>query len=232
MKRALLMVAALSAAACVPPPPPGGSSGSLDRVETYSLSQDSIERHARSITYRVRNPSCDGVSLGSAFAISRNVLVTNRHVVDGGYFSLELSTWDGRDFVVDASGVSRWADIAVIRTRQRLPVVAEIGEDPRPGDRIGAVGFPRGGPWTLSTGRVVDYAPSDVFGTTHEVIRFDAPVAPGNSGGPLINSDGVVVGVVFAIERFGNQFSLAIPVSTLLMHINSDTGIAPNPPAC
>jgi S1-C subfamily serine protease len=211
---------------CVPAPPSPDVSGiegvSVAEVVRQSpvLRQDSVERFAREITYRVRNPGCGGVSLGSAFALGPNLLVTNQHVVEDGFFQLELSTWDGREVTADISSVSVWADIALIETAQTLPVVARTGPDPEPGQPVAAVGYPRGGQWTLSVGEVVDLVPPETFDTTHEVVRFDAPISPGNSGGPLLDESGDVVGVVFAVELGGQELSLAIPVSTLEDHMS------------
>ena len=205
-------------AGCVAPAEPiETGAGRLDapRRGTIDLTQDGVERYAKEITYRVRNVGCDGVGTGSAFAISENILVSNRHVVEGSSGLLELSTWDGKDVSVDVSASAGWADVALIWTDQKLPVIAEVGKDPQAGESVAAVGYPLGGKWTLSSGSIIDYVPGNVFGQAHSVIRFDAPIAPGNSGGPLLNAAGEVVGVVFAVELDGAKLSLAIPISVL-----------------
>jgi S1-C subfamily serine protease len=199
-------------------------------IAPTALSRDSFQRFAREITYRVRNPGCEGVGVGSAFALDARTLVTNQHVVDGGLFQLELSTWDGREVEVDVSNVSTWADIAVIRTKQDLPVIAPIGSDPIPDQEVAAVGYPLGGRWTLTSGRIVDVLDGGTYGVAHPVLRFDAEVRPGNSGGPLLDTEGNVVGVVFALELEGRRLSLAIPVSVLESQVSSP--LAPNAPAC
>lgn len=183
--------------------------------ERVVLRSESVGRFAREVTFRVRNPSCNGVATGSGFAISKRLLVTNRHVVEDPYFQLELSTWDGREISVAVAGISTIADLAIISTSEDLPVYASFAEDPSPGSEVIAVGYPRGDEWTATTGNVIDYSPASVFNTVHPVIRFDAPIAPGNSGGPLLDTGGNVVGVVFAVEQSGDQYSLAVPLSTL-----------------
>lgn len=204
---------------CVSQPPKEDASyaGPHNRggTDTPVLSQDSTQRYARDITYRVRNPGCNGVASGSAFAIAPDTLVTNKHVVEGGVLSLELSTWDGKDITVDVYETSIVADLAFIKTSQSVPVVAKMGKDPKEGLRVAAVGYPLGGPWSLSQGRIRQYIDGDSYGIGHRVLLFDATVEPGNSGGPLMDRDGLVVGVVFAKERDGEELGLAIPVSTL-----------------
>lgn len=90
------------------------------------------------------------------------------------------------------------ADLAFIKTSQSVPVVAKMGKDPKEGLRVAAVGYPLGGPWSLSQGRIRQYIDGDSYGIGHRVLLFDATVEPGNSGGPLMDRDGLVVGVVFA----------------------------------
>ena len=216
------LLTALVLTSCVSQPPgsvddlePGSTKTRGDLSDSMVLSRDSTQRYARDITYRVRNPSCDGVASGSAFAISSDTLVTNKHVVEDGAQSLELSTWDGRDFTVGVSQTAIVADLAFIKTSQEIPVVAKVGEDPDVGSRVAAVGYPMGGPWTLSQGRLIERTDGSVYGVTHDVLVFDAYIAPGNSGGPLLNRSGDVVGVVFAKEVQGKEYGLAIPVSLL-----------------
>lgn len=212
-------ILALSLAGCVAQPPQEDEARTdyhnKVEVDTPILSQDSTQRYARDITYRVRNPGCAGVASGSAFAIAPDTLVTNKHVVEDGVLSLELSTWDGEDITVDVYETSIVADLAFIKTSQSVPVVAKMGNDPKEGLRVAAVGYPLGGPWSLSQGRVRQYIDGDAYGIGHRVLLFDAIVEPGNSGGPLMDRSGLVVGVVFAKERDGEELGLAIPVSTL-----------------
>jgi S1-C subfamily serine protease len=88
-----------------------------------------------------------------------------------------------------------------------------------------------GGPWTLSQGRLVERIDGSVYGIAHEVLVFDAYIAPGNSGGPLLNRAGDVVGVVFAKEAQGKEYGLAIPVS-LLESVMRNGFLETTPVAC
>lgn len=203
--------------------PQAGSKYTTAPGTNVELAQASVERTAMEFTYRVRNPGCGGVSTGSAFAFSRNLLITNRHVVEDGLFQLELTTWDGKDFKTGVAGISTWADVAIISTTTDLPVIAPLGVDPAEGAAVTAVGYPGGGPLTISSGHVVDYVDGSRLGVGHRVIRIDAAVRPGNSGGPLLDTNGAVVGVVFALETRGDRHGLVIPVSTLTTQLRSDT---------
>ena len=133
------------------------------------------------MTLRVRNISCAGVATGSGFAIDAHTIITNRHVLQGAAV-LELNTWDGvsLDADVNEALTGRLVDIGVTRVSADLPAVAELGKDPRSGDRVTAVGYPLGGPLTLSEGRVTRY----LDGRT-----LPAEVAFGREGARALDAD-------------------------------------------
>jgi S1-C subfamily serine protease len=185
----------------------------VDRVRVPVLARDSAERRARKLTVRVRNTSCVGVATGSGFALSPRVLLTNRHVLAGAD-ALEVATWDGRSYSVDFAEVGVLGDIGVAYINGRLPASGGFGEAPVAGEPVTAVGYPLGGALTLSPGAVVDRVDGGRFGVPGEVVRLTATVLPGNSGGPLLNETGDVVGIVYAIE-VASGFGLAIPIDTM-----------------
>jgi S1-C subfamily serine protease len=96
----------------------------------------------------------------------------------------------------------------------RLPEVGRFGDLASSGDAVTAVGYPLGGPLTLSAGTVIDRVDGASLGIEGPVMRLTATVRPGNSGGPVLDRKGHVVGIVYAIER-ATGFGLAVPVDTL-----------------
>lgn len=185
----------------------------LANVQPATLARDSAERVARRMTVRVRNSGCDGVATGSAFALDRHTLVTNRHVLAGAD-QLELDTWDGTSLTVSSGSVGRLVDLGVVTTVVSLPGVGRYGSRALDGSRVAVVGYPLGGPLTITEGTVVDRVDGGRFDVPGDVLRMTARVEPGNSGGPVLNASGDVVGIVFAIE-IATRFALAIPVDTL-----------------
>jgi S1-C subfamily serine protease len=158
---------------------------------------------------RVRNPSCDGVATGSGFAVGPRRLVTNRHVVEGAE-ELQLDTWDGRSVSVAVHRVAYLHDLALIETLEPLPRVARLAaDDPGPGARVTAVGFPL----AQTRGKVIDRV-AGVLSESGKVLRVSTAVTHGNSGGPVLDHAGRVVGVIYAGET-RTRYGLAIPVSTL-----------------
>lgn len=194
------------------------------RGKPITLAQDSLRRRAEKMTLRVRNISCAGVATGSAWALDPHTLVTNRHVLAGAAV-LEMDAWDGTSFEGDVGQAQegRLVDIGIATVPQRLPVVAKTGPGARPGDRVTAVGYPLGGELTLSSGRVVRYLDGR---TLPPEIAFDGPVMQlsarikhGNSGGPVLDAHGRVVGIVYAGQPGAGEedymrVAYAIPLSS------------------
>jgi S1-C subfamily serine protease len=183
------------------------------RVRIPRLAKNSAERRAQRLTVRVRNVSCLGVGVGSGFAIAKDVLVTNRHVLEGAE-TIEVSTWDGRTLPATAAEVGVLGDVGIARVQGTLPQVGTYGAPPKPGDAVTVVGYPGGGELTLAPGSVVDLISGYDFGIEGRIMRLTSRVEPGNSGGPVLNSRGKIAGVIYAIE-IATGFALAIPVDTL-----------------
>lgn len=162
---------------------------------------DEIEQIAREATLRVRAVGCSPFNsgTGSAFVLGERVLVTNRHVVEGSQL-LQLSTWDGRDYDVKVVSASYLDDLAVLTVNEPLGVRLRLAGPAQPGQRVFAVGYPGGGPWTLTVGEVHDTVPGSRYGEAGEVLRVTAEIRPGNSGGPLLDESGNLLGAVFAID--------------------------------
>jgi S1-C subfamily serine protease len=195
------------------------------REEPRELARDSVTRAAEQMTLRVRNISCRGVATGSGFAIDDHTIITNRHVLEGAAV-LELNTWDGVSLEADVNEAStgRLVDIGVTRVTADLPAVAELGSDPEVGERVTAVGYPLGGPLTLSSGRVTRYLdgrtlPAEVAFPA-QVLELSVRIKHGNSGGPLLDRRGRVVGVIFAGQPGATaedfmRVAYAIPLSSV-----------------
>jgi S1-C subfamily serine protease len=213
-KRALAcgIVSVILIAGCVGSP--DDETAPTTSTTARTASSDGITREAREVTLRVRNLGCGGIATGSGIAISHSTLITNRHVVAGAE-RLEISTWDGRTLVVGVRGVSRTADIAVVDVHGSLPAVASRHRARLAhGERVVVAGYPEGGQLTFRQGRVVDYVGGGQFEQQSDVMRSTAEVLPGNSGGPVFDRDGELVGVTFGIERRTGH-ALAIPADSL-----------------
>ncbi|HEX9993450.1 MAG TPA: serine protease [Acidimicrobiales bacterium] len=220
------LAVALAAAGCVAPPPPGEDA----LPAAVDVRAESVARLAEQATVRVRNRVCEGLATGSGVVIGDGMLVTNRHVVEGAG-ELQVSTWDGRTFDVGVASTATRADLAVARVEGDLPpAIVPADDDPRPGSAVSAVGYPLGSQLAFSDGEVVDYQAGAHYGEESEVLRVTAQLRPGNSGGPLVDEQGRLVGVVFAVES-STDLGLAIPVSALQALLADDGAFAEIDPA-
>jgi S1-C subfamily serine protease len=196
--------------------------------DSVAVRVDGMERHVREATLRVRNRTCLGVGTGSGFAIDDHLLVTNRHVVDGADV-LQVSTWQGDTLDVTVNGYALGDDLALVETRQPLPETLELGGGVSAGDQVAVVGYPEGRRLRFAEGEVIDRVDGVLFGESARILRLTNEVRPGNSGGPLVDEDGAVVGVVFAIE-IATGYGLAVPVKALKKVMNRrDFFINPSP---
>jgi S1-C subfamily serine protease len=177
------------------------------------LISNSLRRKAEEMVVRVRNVNCQGIATGSGFALDAHTLLTNRHVLAGAS-QLEVSSWDGHDYQVPTAKVGALVDLGVATVEGTLPRAVSAYAEPVAGQRVTVVGFPLGGPLTFSSGRVVDFVDGSSLGVSGSVMRLTANVEPGNSGGPVLDNRGRVVGIVYAIE-LATGYGLAIPLDTL-----------------
>ncbi|MFT6913630.1 MAG: serine protease Do [Akkermansiaceae bacterium] len=140
--------------------------------------------------------------LGSGFIISeQGHVVTNNHVVAGAD-SISIKLADGRKFEATLVGTDPLTDIALLKIEADtpLPVVAfGSSADMRPGDEVVAVGNPFGLGGTVTAGIISATSRNINSGPFDDFIQTDAAINRGNSGGPLFNNDGEVIGVNTAI---------------------------------
>ena len=169
----------------------------------------------------------DGVGVGSGVVINESGdILTALHVVSGAE-KIEVSFADGSQTSASIIAAEPEHDIAVIHPDQPpgLVVPAVLGNPNamRIGDETYAVGNPLGLAGSMSAGVISGF---DRSFTTNEgdiqlkgLIQFDAAVNPGNSGGPLLNRNGQVIGIVTALANPFEQKSFsgigfAVPIST------------------
>ncbi len=176
--------------------------------------------------YQGQNPEHTPPShgIGSGFIISSDgYVLTNAHVVaDASEVTVKLT--DRREFAAKVIGVDKRSDVALIKIRASgLPVV-RFGDPARirPGQWAIAIGSPFGFDNSVTAGVVSAVGrplPDDSGSSFVTFIQTDAAVNPGNSGGPLFNLDGQVIGINAQIySRTGGYMgmSFAIPIDVAL----------------
>jgi S1-C subfamily serine protease len=219
-----LTILLLASPACVPAAPADDPAttdlAALAALDLDALAADQVLRTAREFTVRIRTLGCDRLGTGSGFVLDDGVIVTNRHVV-GQPREITISTWDGRSFDAVVEGIALDADLAVIKVVSADLPVATLRTTPvEIGEPIVVIGYPGGGPSTITSGKVLGFTDGPVLGERTPAIVVDAEVRQGNSGGPLIDMRGAVVGVIFALSRDSGN-GLAVPVDVLLERLET-----------
>jgi serine protease Do len=134
---------------------------------------------------------------GAATAWDCGLLITNHHVVPSEH--AEIVTSDGRTFPATVIGRDPERDLAALRADGADLVPLEAGDSSglRPGQLVFAVGNPWGRPGFVTAGVVfgTSAAGLDYPSPSADVVRADVRLAPGNSGGPLCDAEGRVVGI-------------------------------------
>lgn len=145
-------------------------------------------------------------------------ILTNHHVIEGAQ-SIEVSMTDGSSYSAELVGGDPATDLAVIRAVANGLPTATFGDSSQlqVGQLVIAIGNPLGFQSTVSTG-VVSALGRSLRGTTgrliENVIQTDVALNPGNSGGPLVDSRGKVVGINSAMIYMAQGISFAIPINT------------------
>jgi S1-C subfamily serine protease len=156
-------------------------------------------------------------------ASAEGAVLTALHVVEGAR-SIEVTFSDGTSSPATVEKQDKGKDIAVL-TPERLPQVvvpAVLGGGAQVGDDVFALGHPLGLNGSLSAGvvsaldRKVRVSSSQ---TLEGLIQFDAAVNPGNSGGPLLDKAGQVIGIVTGLANPSEQnffvgIGFAVPIAT------------------
>ena len=159
--------------------------------------------------------------LGTGFVYDKSGLVlTNNHVVEDAT-QIKVKFTDGRDIAANIVGRDKLADVAVIRVEDKnlAPLVLGDSDALDVGDWVVAIGNPFGLSHTVSAGILSARGRTreDVKGLDENgyfnFLQTDAAINQGNSGGPLLNLKGEVVGINAAIRANANGIGFAIPIN-------------------
>ena len=171
-------------------------------------------------------PTGDQTVSGTGFFITdKGYILTNNHVVEGTK-EVTIILSDGTEQKASIVGTDLYSDIAVLKTDGNVPAVANLGNSDvlQPGESVIAIGSPLGNfKNTVTVGVVSATGRSIDTGNGYQIedlIQTDAAINHGNSGGPLVNLAGEVVGINTLVVRNTNGgdvaegLGFAIPVNT------------------
>lgn len=172
-------------------------------------------RNASASVVRVAGTACGVGVMGSGWVIAPGTIVTNAHVV-AGQTDTRIETNDGQ--VVDATPIAYNPrnDISVLSAPVELPSLPMLA-GAREGSGAAVVGYPNDGPLTISparAGETREVFGEDAYGSgpfERRMLTLRGMVRQGNSGGPMIDREGRVLGTVFASTTQGPPGGLAVP---------------------
>lgn len=224
----------------------GSGSAGLGRAERHSSDTELLDAYSRavsgvveqvgpavvSISVRVQRSDRNGDQAGAGSGViiaPDGYILTNSHVVHGAS-QIKVEMLDGSEAIGTLVGEDPATDLALVRASASGLQFAELGDSGnlRAGQVVIAVGNPLGFQSTVSTGVVsaLGRAMRSQSGRLIEnIIQHTAPLNPGNSGGPLLDTRGRIVGINTAIIRQAQGIGFSVPsntavwiVSQLLQH--------------
>jgi S1-C subfamily serine protease len=162
------------------------------------------------------------VAQGTGFVVSEGYVVTNAHVLSGALFA-EAITSDRKEYSTELVGYDTNLDLAVLKIKADYPPLEfEDSENIQIGEKVIAIGNPLGLSFSVSEGIVSGVNRLGENGL-NAYIQTDAALNPGNSGGPLINTNGKVIGINNFKLTGGESLGFALESDYIVSGINQIT---------
>lgn len=211
-------------------PPSGPLLRALDRVDPApsiagpaapvpppdaAIARDADVRRAGRSVVRVLGTACGLGVEGSGWAAAPGIVVTNAHVI-AGQDDTTVTTQDGASLEATLVGIDVRNDLALLRIGAELPALP-TAPAPRRGTPTAALGYPENGPYAVSPTRVGEtrqVISEDSYGRgpiRRTIISLRGTVRSGNSGGPVVDARGRVLGTIFAATASGPAGGYAVP---------------------
>ncbi len=159
--------------------------------------------------------------VGTGFALSASVVVTARHLVVDAQSPIIVLNQEGRSFEATVVGTDARSDLALLEVSDGalMPLPLGSSESLRVGDTLVAIGNPYGLGHSLSAGVLAQRGrrpdPAEPQAPRVDFLQLSMGLSPGNSGGPVLDESGLVVGVLAGTHAQGAAIAFAVPVEAL-----------------
>ncbi|MBI2448112.1 trypsin-like peptidase domain-containing protein [Candidatus Microgenomates bacterium] len=204
-------------------------SGVVDAVKKVSPSVVSITTTSKALSFFGGVTEQKGG--GTGFVVTNDGLIlTNKHVISSAN-ALTVVTGEGKDYEGKVVALDPIFDLALIKIEANSLPVAELGDSDtlEIGQRVVAIGNALGeyqnsvtvGVVSARARAITAYDGSGSSSHLEGLLQTDAPISPGNSGGPLINIRGQVIGINTAVDAQGNSIGFALPINSAKAALNS-----------
>jgi S1-C subfamily serine protease len=197
-----------------PAPSIVGPAAPLGRPDPGSATDPDV-LHAGASVVRVLGTACGLGIEGSGWVAAPGLVVTDAHVV-AGEEDTSITTQSGASLTATVVHYDPTNDLAILRVDASLPALSFAG-DPKQGDDAAVLGYPENGPYATAPalfGETRDVLSDDSYGNgpiRRSISSLRGSVRSGNSGGPLVDTAGRVLGTVFATTTYGAPGGFAIP---------------------
>lgn len=198
-----------AAVAATPNASPGNIASAPAVVPVNLTDEELFKLKAPSVVLlQVFNQYGQMTATGSGFVAGLDgTVITNYHMVRGAYSGKAKFPDGSTADVLGVLGYSSTTDLAAIRLNAAFAIPLELGDSDvvEVGDRVVAIGSPRGYQNTISDGLV--------SGLRGGRIQTSAPISPGSSGGPFFNQHGQVIGVAVATRTDAQNLNFVVPIN-------------------
>jgi S1-C subfamily serine protease len=207
-----------------------------DSADAIKAVVNCVREHPLS-SQRAPEPAADTAVSGTGFFVASNVLLTNNHVVKDCQNTIKVRYPDKEPYTATISGQDPSNDLALLHTEMPSHSIASFHLQPRLGEGVAAYGFPYAGVLSSSGNFTLGNVTSlSGMGDDTRFLQISAPIQPGNSGGPLVDMSGSVVGVVvsqlnaLAVMQVANSvpqnvnFAIQVP---MVINFLSVKGVTP-----
>lgn len=184
---------------------------------------DEVIRTAQTSVVMIEGRGCGGIVEGSGFVTTTDIIMTNAHVV-AGITKPRVIASDGNTYNATPIYFNPNLDIALLRVNNLhipvLPLTANLAPN---GTSVAIMGHPGGGPLRISSGVVLENIKAvgrDIYDrgiVTRDIYEVQARVESGNSGGPMIDGEGHVIGIVFAKSVTNDNVGYTIRSSEVVL---------------
>lgn len=184
----------------------------LNSGEIYNKSIDSV------VTVVSLDKNNNIIMTGTGFfAKHKNLIATNHHVIKNTHHIKIITSDDKEHDIFDVCIENASNDIAILRSITERPPLSLSINTPKIGDEIISIGSPMGLSGSLSTGVIGAVRNND----GREYYQITSPISPGSSGGPVIDKNGIILGMTTFYIKGAQNLNFAIPASQISTYLDT-----------
>lgn len=202
------------------------STQSLFAQSVQTASQIASSTFPSTVLLVMEDDSGQPLSLGSGFFVSDGIVATNFHVIEGASRGYARIVGQKTKFDITGSvGLDQEHDLVLLLLDGASAPSLGFGDSAKVaiGDTVFAVGNPEGLEGTFSQGIISGFRKVE----SNSLLQITAPISPGSSGGPVLDSQGKLIGVAVATYKEGQNLNFAIPASYLQNLLQTKGGAKP-----